>query len=278
MLAIIAALAVMVALEGDDVVEETVATAAPTPEPTVVPTPSPEPAETGVGQADESQAAPDADAPEADGVTGDDVASTGEAVANTEAATGGALVDSASCVPTFVGAVDRKSYAADVSAPLAAPTPAPAPAAVSADPTTAPAPTPTAAPEPQAEPTPEKKTKKAEPDPAPEDEAESEDVADADAGADDGGGGGGGPTAEQWAALRACESGGNYQILSPGGLYRGAYQFSVPTWDSVAAAAYPSLVGVDPAQASPGDQDAMAYALYAMRGASPWPHCGRHLS
>ena len=68
-------------------------------------------------------------------MTGDDVASTGEAVANTEAATGAAMVDSASYVPTFVGAVDRKSYAADVSAPLAAPTPAPAPAAVSADPT-----------------------------------------------------------------------------------------------------------------------------------------------
>ena len=87
----------------------------------------------------------------------------------------------------------------------------------------------------------------------------------------------GGPTAEQWAALRQCESGGNYSIVSANGRYRGAYQFSQATWDSVAAAAHPHLVGVDPAAASPGDQDAMALALYSMRGPSPWPHCGVHL-
>lgn len=271
MVAIVAVLAVMVALESDDIVEETVATAAPAAEPASIPTPAPESATASPDRVAESHAAPEAaEADEAAG--GDDVASTGEAVANTEAASGAALVDSDSYVPTFVAAVDRKSYAADVSAPLAAPTPTSAPAAVSAEPPTAPAPTPTAAPEPRPEPTPEK-TKKSEPAPTPEDGTESEDVADADDG-----GGGGGPTAEQWAALRACESGGNYQIVSPNGLYRGAYQFSVPTWDSVAAAVYPSLVGVDPAQASPADQDAMAYALYAMSGASPWPHCGRHLS
>ena len=41
----------------------------------------------------------------------------------------------------------------------------------------------------------------------------------------------GGPTAEQWAALRNCESSGRYDAISPSGRYRGAYQFSQATWD-----------------------------------------------
>ncbi len=87
-----------------------------------------------------------------------------------------------------------------------------------------------------------------------------------------------GPSAEQWAALRECESGGSYTVTNPSGKYRGAYQFDRPTWDSVAERHAPYLVGVDPAAASPADQDAVAWALYSERGASPWPHCGRHLS
>jgi hypothetical protein len=87
-----------------------------------------------------------------------------------------------------------------------------------------------------------------------------------------------GTTAEQWAALRECESNGNYSITNPSGKYRGAYQFDRPTWNSVAERHAPHLVGVDPAAASPADQDAMARALYGDRGASPWPLCGRHLS
>ena len=35
-----------------------------------------------------------------------------------------------------------------------------------------------------------------------------------------------------------------------------------------------AMVGIDPAQSSPSDQDAMALALYAERGWSPWPACG----
>ena len=88
----------------------------------------------------------------------------------------------------------------------------------------------------------------------------------------------GGPTAEQWAALRACESGGRYDAVSPTGRYRGAYQFSQSTWDWVASVANPELVGVDPIAASVEDQDAQAQALYDRQGASPWPHCGIHLS
>ena len=80
-----------------------------------------------------------------------------------------------------------------------------------------------------------------------------------------------------WAALRRCESGGDYGAVSANGSYRGAYQFSRSTWNSVAARSRPHLVGVDPGAASPADQDAMALALYNSSGSSPWPHCGRHL-
>ncbi len=86
-----------------------------------------------------------------------------------------------------------------------------------------------------------------------------------------------GPSADQWAAMRDCESGGDYSITNPSGKYRGAYQFDRSTWNSVAERHAPALVGVDPAAASPADQDAMALALYSERGARPWPHCGRHL-
>lgn len=86
-----------------------------------------------------------------------------------------------------------------------------------------------------------------------------------------------GPSASAWAALRQCEAGGNYAITNPSGKYRGAYQFDRSTWDSVAGRHAPALVGVDPAAASPANQDAMAFALYSERGSNPWPQCGRHL-
>jgi hypothetical protein len=87
-----------------------------------------------------------------------------------------------------------------------------------------------------------------------------------------------GPPPDEWEALRQCESNGNYAITNPSGKYRGAYQFDRTTWDSVASRHATGLVGVDPAAAAPADQDYMALALYSERGASPWPHCGRHLS
>ena len=87
-------------------------------------------------------------------------------------------------------------------------------------------------------------------------------------------GGGGAPGL---AGLRNCESGGNYGAVNASGTYRGAYQFSRSTWNSVASKSFPHLVGVDPAAAAPADQDAMAQALYASSGSSPWPVCGRHL-
>jgi len=74
------------------------------------------------------------------------------------------------------------------------------------------------------------------------------------------------------AALRQCESGGNYAINTGNG-YFGAYQFAQATWDAVAAQFYPDLVGVVPSDASPAEQDAMMIALHSMQGFGPWPGC-----
>ena len=82
------------------------------------------------------------------------------------------------------------------------------------------------------------------------------------------------PTPAQWAALRDCESGGDYTAVSASGIYRGAYQFSQDTWDWVAGMTHGRLIGVDPAAAAPSDQDALAFGLWRVRGSSPWPSCG----
>ena len=80
----------------------------------------------------------------------------------------------------------------------------------------------------------------------------------------------GGPSYAQWAGLRQCESSGNYQAVSPSGLYRGAYQFDLGTWATVGGSG-------DPALASPAEQDHRAQVLWSQRGPSPWPICGRYL-
>ncbi len=86
-----------------------------------------------------------------------------------------------------------------------------------------------------------------------------------------------GTTEEQWHALRQCESTQNYRAISSSGRYRGAYQFSIRTWNWVAEMHYPDLVGVDPIDASPPDQDKMAYKLYEINGWDPWPTCKKRL-
>ena len=86
-----------------------------------------------------------------------------------------------------------------------------------------------------------------------------------------------GTTEAQWHALRECESTQNYRAISVSGRYRGAYQFSIRTWDWVAGMHYPELVGIDPIDASPSDQDKMAYKLYEINGWDPWPTCKKRL-
>jgi transglycosylase-like protein len=67
------------------------------------------------------------------------------------------------------------------------------------------------------------------------------------------------------------ESGGNYQAVSPNGLYMGAFQFSQGTWNEAAQlAGLPGLVGVRPNDASDADQDTLAIALYDADGERPW--------
>lgn len=68
-----------------------------------------------------------------------------------------------------------------------------------------------------------------------------------------------------------AESGGNYQVVSPNGLYFGAFQFSQATWNVAAQlAGLPQLIGVPPNDASKADQDTLAIALYKADGEQPW--------
>ena len=70
------------------------------------------------------------------------------------------------------------------------------------------------------------------------------------------------------AAIRECESGGDYGAISASGTYRGAYQFDYATWAGVGGSG-------DPAAASPAEQDYRALLLLRQRGTRPWPNCGR---
>ena len=75
--------------------------------------------------------------------------------------------------------------------------------------------------------------------------------------------------------VRQHESGGNYQAVSPGGQYRGAYQFLQSTWDATANhIGAGNLVGLDPSAASATVQDDMAWALYQWQGPGPWAGSG----
>lgn len=70
--------------------------------------------------------------------------------------------------------------------------------------------------------------------------------------------------ARNLAAIRACESHGNYSAVSKSGKYRGAYQFDQRTWESVGGKG-------DPAKASEQEQDYRAGLLAQSRDA--WPNC-----
>jgi peptidoglycan hydrolase-like protein with peptidoglycan-binding domain len=67
--------------------------------------------------------------------------------------------------------------------------------------------------------------------------------------------------------IAECESGGNPQAVSPGGRYRGKYQFSLSTWHNLGGDG-------DPVDASEATQDRIALKLYRRSGTAPWPSCG----
>jgi Transglycosylase-like domain len=68
-------------------------------------------------------------------------------------------------------------------------------------------------------------------------------------------------------AIATCESGDDPTAISPGGTYRGKYQFDQSTWESVGGHG-------DPAAAPAAEQDYRAALLYARSGPGPWPVCG----
>jgi hypothetical protein len=68
-------------------------------------------------------------------------------------------------------------------------------------------------------------------------------------------------------SIAACESGGDPEVVSAGGTYRGKYQFDYGTWESVGGHG-------DPAAAPEAEQDYRAALLYSRLGSSPWPVCG----
>ena len=78
------------------------------------------------------------------------------------------------------------------------------------------------------------------------------------------------PRGDVWAALAACESGGNPAARSASGRYFGAFQFSLATWQSLGYEG-------NPADHSYDVQLAAATRLQARSGWGQWPHCSRRL-
>jgi murein DD-endopeptidase MepM/ murein hydrolase activator NlpD len=72
-----------------------------------------------------------------------------------------------------------------------------------------------------------------------------------------------------WAKVANCESSGNPGAVNSAGYY-GLFQFDLQTWRSVGGSG-------NPAKASAAEQLMRAKKLYAQRGASPWPVCGKYL-
>lgn len=66
--------------------------------------------------------------------------------------------------------------------------------------------------------------------------------------------------------IAQCESHGNPRAVSPGGQYRGKFQFSLASWKEYGGHG-------DPAAAPEATQDRIALKLYRKRGTAPWPNC-----
>jgi hypothetical protein len=71
----------------------------------------------------------------------------------------------------------------------------------------------------------------------------------------------------QLEAIAQCESHGDPTAIGGGGLYRGKYQFTYGTWQSVGGSG-------DPAAAPEAEQDRRAAILLARSGTGQWPVCG----
>jgi Transglycosylase-like domain len=66
-----------------------------------------------------------------------------------------------------------------------------------------------------------------------------------------------------------CESGGDPKAIGGGGKYRGAFQFTKPTWRSA-----PKSPGGDPIRYRWKTQAVVAVLLKHRVGSNPWPVCG----
>jgi phage tail protein X len=72
-----------------------------------------------------------------------------------------------------------------------------------------------------------------------------------------------------WAAIAACESGGNWSANTGNGFY-GGLQFTQGTWDAYGGGQYASSAN----QATPAQQMAVANRVAAGQGIGAWPVCG----
>ncbi|MEU7180744.1 resuscitation-promoting factor [Streptomyces celluloflavus] len=73
-----------------------------------------------------------------------------------------------------------------------------------------------------------------------------------------------------WGALARCEAGGRVDAVDVSGTFGGLYQFDIRTWHRLGGSGRPQ-------DASAAEQTFRAKKLYIIRGASPWPVCGRKL-
>jgi soluble lytic murein transglycosylase-like protein len=75
---------------------------------------------------------------------------------------------------------------------------------------------------------------------------------------------------KRWARHTAeCESGKDPDAIGGGGKYRGAFQFTKPTWRHA-----PKTPGGDPIRYAFRTQAVVAVALKKREGTSAWPNCG----
>src|SRR3954468_22270692 len=75
---------------------------------------------------------------------------------------------------------------------------------------------------------------------------------------------------KRWARQTAeCESGRNPDAIGGGGKYRGAFQFTRPTWRQA-----PKTPGGDPIRYGYRTQAVVAVSLKKREGTSAWPNCG----